>query len=162
MFYQMKIIVFILIILSSTLLSTNSFSQSSDLIHFKCIVKESYSNSVKTEISIKEKYFTINRKEGWGKFTAFIDDKSKITTVNFKMLIQPSAYEEDNRKYVSIGQIYFRFAKDDEPYLSYTLVRFGLQNGEMFYENNLVISNKRNIVTTDIADCVREKKEFGK
>ena len=32
----------------------------------------------------------------------------------------------------------------------------------MLSENNLIISNKRNIVTTDIADCVREKKEFGK
>ena len=154
--------VFLIIFLSSLFLPTNSFSQSSDLIHFKCIVKESYSNSVKKNIHIKEKYFTINRKEGWGKFTAFIDDKSKITTVNFKMLIQPSAYEEDNRKYVSIGQIYFRFEKDDEPYLSYTLVRFGLQNGEMFYENNLVISNKKRVVISDIADCVREKKEFGK
>ena len=154
--------VFLIIFLSSSFLSTTSFSQSSDLIHFKCIVKESYSNSVKKNIYIKEKYFTINRKEGWGKFTAFIDDKSKITTVNFKMLIQPSAYEEDSRKYVSIGQIYFRFEKDDEPYLSYTLVRFGLQNGEMFYENNLVISNKKRVVISDIADCVREKKEFGK
>lgn len=83
----MKIILFILIILSSTLLSTNSFSQSSDLIHFKCITKESYSNSVKKEISIKEQYFTINRKEGWGKLTAFRDYKEKITTVNRKMLI---------------------------------------------------------------------------
>jgi len=158
----MKIIVLILVVLSSIFLPTNSFSQSSDLIHFKCIVKESYRNSVKTEIYIKEKYFTINRKEGWGKLIAFIDDKKKITTVNFKMLIQPSAYEEDNRRYVSIGQIYFNFKKNDEPYLYYTLVRFGLQNGEMFYENNLVISNKKSIVNTDIADCVREKKEFGK
>ena len=154
--------VFLIIFLLSSFFSTKSFSQSSDLIHFKCIVKESYSNSVKKNIYIKEKYFTINRKEGWGKFTAFIDEKGKITTVNFKMLIQPSAYEEDSRKYVSIGQIYFRFEKDDEPYLSYTLVRFGLQNGEMFYENNLVISNKKRIVNSDIADCVREKKEFGK
>ena len=154
--------VFLIIFLSSLFLSTNSFSQSSDLIHFKCIVKESYSNSVKKNIYIKEKYFTINRKEGWGKFTAFIDDKGKITTVNFKMLIQPSAYEEDNRKYVSIGQFNFRFDKDDEPYFYYTLVRFDLKNGEMLYENNLIISNKRNIITTDIADCVREKKEFGK
>jgi len=154
--------VFLIIFLSSLFLSTNSFSQSSDLIHFKCIVKESYSNSVKKNIYIKEKYFTINRKEGWGKFTAFIDDKGKITTVNFKMLIQPSAYEEDNRKYVSIGQLNFRFDKDDEPYFYYTLVRFDLKNGEMLYENNLIISNKRNIITTDIADCVREKKEFGK
>ena len=162
MFYQMKIILFILIILSSTLLSTNSFSQSSDLIHFKCITKESYSNSVKKEISIKEQYFTINRKEGWGKLTAFRDYKEKITTVNRKMLIQPSPYEEDNRKYVSIGQLNFRFDKDDEPYFYYTLVRFDLKNGEMLNENNLIISNKRNIVTTYIADCVREKKEFGK
>jgi hypothetical protein len=154
--------VFLIIFLSSLFLSTNSFSQSSDLIHFKCIVKESYSNSVKKNIYIKEKYFTINRKEGWGKFTAFIDEKGKITTVNFKMLIQPSAYEEDNRKYVSIGQLNFRFDKDDEPYFYYTLVRFDLKNGEMLYENNLIISNKKNIVTTDIADCVREKKEFGK
>ena len=158
----MKIIVFILIILSSTLLSTNSFSQSSDLIHFKCITKESYSNSVKKEVSIKEQYFTINRKEGWGKLIAFQDDKGKITTVNRKMLIQPSPYEEDNRKYVSIGQLNFRFDKDDEPYFYYTLVRFDLKNGEMLDEHNLIISNKRNIVTTDIADCVREKKEFGK
>ena len=158
----MKIIVLILVVLSSIFLPTNSFAQSSDLIHFKCIVKESYRNSVKKEISIKEKYFTINRKEGWGKFTALIDDKKKITTVNFKMLIQPSAYEEDSRKYVSIGQIYFNFEKNDEPYLYYTLVRFDLKNGEMFYENNLVISNKKSIVFSDIADCVREKKEFGK
>ena len=158
----MKIIVFILIILSSTLLSTNSFSQSSDLIHFKCITKESYRNSVKNEISIKEQYFTINRKEGWGKLIAYKDDKEKITTVNRKMLIQPSPYEEDNRKYVSIGQLNFRFDKDDEPYFYYTLVRFDLKNGEMLDEHNLIISNKRNIVTTYIADCVREKKEFGK
>ena len=74
MFYQMKIIVFILIILSSTLLSTNSFSQSSDLIHFKCIIKESYSNSVKKNIYIKEEYFTINRKEGWGKLAIDEDE----------------------------------------------------------------------------------------
>jgi hypothetical protein len=154
--------IFLIIFLSSLFLSTNSFSQSSDLIHFKCIIKESYRNSVKTNITIKEQYFTINRKEGWGKLIAFKDDKEKITTVNRKMLIQPSPYEEDNRKYVSIGQINFRFDKDDEPYLFYTLVRFDLKNGEMLDENNLVISNKRNIVNTDIADCVREKKEFGK
>jgi hypothetical protein len=154
--------VFLIIFLSSLFLSTNSFSQSSDLIHFKCIIKESYRNSVKTNITIKEQYFTINRKEGWGKLIAFKDDKEKITTVNRKMLIQPSPYEEDNRKYISIGQINFRFGKDDEPYLYYTLVRFDLKNGEMLDENNLVISNKKNIVNTDIADCVREKKEFGK
>ena len=154
--------VFLIIFLSSSFLSTNSFSQSSDLIHFKCIIKESYRNSVKTNITIKEQYFTINRKEGWGKLIAFKDDKEKITTVNRKMLIQPSPYEEDNRKYISIGQINFRFGKDDEPYLYYTLVRFDLKNGEMLDEHNLIISNKRNIVTTDIADCVREKKEFGK
>jgi len=154
--------VFLIIFLSSLFLSTNSFSQSSDLIHFKCIAKESYSNSVKKNIYIKEQYFTINRKEGWGKLIAFKDDKGKITTVNRKMLIQPSPYEEDNRKYISIGQINFRFGKDDEPYLYYTLVRFDLKNGEMLDENNLVISNKKNIVNTDIADCVREKKEFGK
>jgi hypothetical protein len=154
--------VFLIIFLSSLFLSTNSFSQSSDLIHFKCIIKESYRNSVKTNITIKEQYFTINRKEGWGKLIAFKDDKEKITTVNRKMLIQPSPYEEDNRKYISIGQINFRFDKDDEPYLYYTLVRFDLKNGEMLDENNLVISNKKNIVNTDIADCVREKKEFGK
>ena len=154
--------VFLIIFLSSLFLSTNSFSQSSDLIHFKCIAKESYSNSVKKNIYIKEQYFTINRKEGWGKLIAFKDDKGKITTVNRKMLIQPSPYEEDNRKYISIGQINFRFGKDDEPYLYYTLVRFDLKNGEMLDENNLIISNKRNIVTTYIADCVREKKEFGK
>ena len=153
---------FLIIFLSSLFLSTNSFSQSSDLIHFKCIIKESYRNSVKTNITIKEQYFTINRKEGWGKLIAFKDDKEKITTVNRKMLIQPSPYEEDNRKYISIGQINFRFGKDDEPYLYYTLVRFDLKNGEMLDENNLVISNKKNIVNTDIADCVREKKEFGK
>jgi len=154
--------VFLIIFLSSLFLSTNSFSQSSYLIHFKCIAKESYSNSVKKNIYIKEQYFTINRKEGWGKLIAFKDDKGKITTVNRKMLIQPSPYEEDNRKYISIGQINFRFEKDDEPYLYYTLVRFDLKNGEMLDENNLIISNKRNIVTTYIADCVREKKEFGK
>ena len=154
--------VFLIIFLSSSFLSTNSFSQSSDLIHFKCIIKESYRNSVKTNITIKEQYFTINRKEGWGKLIAFKDDKGKITTVNRKMLIQPSPYEEDNRKYVSIGQLNFRFDKDDEPYFYYTLVRFDLKNGEMLDENNLIISNKRNIVTTYIADCVREKKEFGK
>jgi hypothetical protein len=154
--------VFLIIFLSSLFLSTNSFSQSSDLIHFKCIIKESYRNSVKTNISIKEQYFTINRKEGWGKLIAFKDDKGKITTVNRKMLIQPSPYEEDNRKYISIGQINFRFEKDDEPYLYYTLVRFDLKNGEMLDENNLVISNKKNIINTDVADCVREKKEFGK
>jgi hypothetical protein len=154
--------VFLIIFLSSSFLSTNSFSQSSDLIHFKCIIKESYRNSVKTNITIKEQYFTINRKEGWGKLIAFKDDKEKITTVNRKMLIQPSPYEEDNRKYISIGQINFRFEKDDEPYLYYTLVRFDLKNGEMLDENNLVISNKKNIINTDVADCVREKKEFGK
>jgi hypothetical protein len=154
--------VFLIIFLSSLFLSTNSFSQSSDLIHFKCIAKESYSNSVKKNIYIKEQYFTINRKEGWGKLIAFKDDKGKITTVNRKMLIQPSPYEEDNRKYVSIGQLNFRFDKEDEPYFYYTLVRFDLKNGEMLDENNLIISNKRNIVTTYIADCVREKKEFGK
>jgi hypothetical protein len=154
--------VFLIIFLSSLFLSTNSFSQSSDLIHFKCIIKESYRNSVKTNITIKEQYFTINRKEGWGKLIAFKDDKGKITTVNRKMLIQPSPYEEDNRKYISIGQINFRFGKDDEPYLYYTLVRFDLKNGEMLDENNLVISNKKNIINTDVADCVREKKEFGK
>ena len=154
--------VFLIIFLSFLFLATNSFSQSSDLIHFKCIIKESYRNSVKTNITIKEQYFTINRKEGWGKLIAFKDDKEKITTVNRKMLIQPSPYEEDNRKYISIGQINFRFGKDDEPYLYYTLVRFDLKNGEMLDENNLVISNKKNIVNTDIADCVREKKEFGK
>jgi hypothetical protein len=32
----------------------------------------------------------------------------------------------------------------------------------MLDENNLVISNKKNIINTDVADCVREKKEFGK
>jgi len=154
--------VFLIIFLSSLFLSTNSFSQSSDLIHFKCIIKESYRNSVKTNITIKEQYFTINRKEGWGKLIAFKDDKEKITTVNRKMLIQPSPYEEDNRKYISIGQINFRFDKNDEPYLYYTLVRFDLKNGEMLDENNLVISNKKNIINTDVADCVREKKEFGK
>ena len=154
--------VFLIIFLSSLFLSTNSFSQSSDLIHFKCIIKESYRNSVKTNITIKEQYFTINRKEGWGKLIAFKDDKEKITTVNRKMLIQPSPYEEDNRKYISIGQINFRFGKDDEPYLYYTLVRFDLKNGEMLDENNLVISNKKNIINTDVADCVREKKEFSK
>ena len=160
--FRTMIKVFLIIFLSSSFFSTKSFSQSSDLIHFKCITKESYSNSVKKEISIKEQYFTINRKEGWGKLTAFRDSKEKIIVVNRKMLIQPSPYEEDNRKYVSIGQLNFRFDKDDEPYFYYTLVRFDLKNGEMLDENNLIISNKRNIVTTDIADCVREKKEFGK
>ena len=154
--------IFLIIFLSSSFFSTKLFSQSSDLIHFKCIIKESYSNSVKTEISIKEEYFTINRKEGWGKLIAFKDDKEKITMVNRKMLIQPSPYEEDNRKYVSIGQLNFRFGKGDEPYFYYTLVRFDLKNDEMLSENNLIISNKRNIISNDIANCVREKKEFGK
>ena len=85
--------IFLIIFLSSSFFSTKLFSQSFDLIHFKCITKESYSNSVKKEISIKEQYFTINRKEGWGKLIAFKDDKEKITMVNRKMLIQPSPYE---------------------------------------------------------------------